>query len=197
MSRLRDPKTLGFLVLTGWSAHAACHLAKGTGLSLLWCCNVGTLALALGLLVARPALAGAGLLMVAIGTPAWLAGLLLGELWMPTSLFTHFGALAAGLLAGAAALPKDTWRVGFAGLFALHLASHLVLPEGRDINLTEQAFGPEPFGHWVFTGVAGLLLLILLPRFERGLRSASQPLARATANSAAATASPAGRTPST
>lgn len=174
MSLLRSPRVLGALVLTGWSAHAAVHLARGTGLSLLWCCNLGALFLGTGLLLARPALAGAGLLWVAIGTPAWLVGLALGKLWMPTSLFTHFGALAAGLLAGAAALPQGSWRGAFVGLFALHLVSHVVLPEGRDINLVGQSLAGAALGHLAFAALVTLLLLALLPAFERGLRAATR-----------------------
>jgi hypothetical protein len=189
MRVLRHPQLLGAFVLTGWTGHAACHLAKGTGLSLLWCCNLGTLFLGLGLLAARPALAGAGLLWVAIGTPAWLIGLALGKLWMPTSLFTHFGALVAGVLAGGAALPEDSWRRACAGLFALHLLSHLVLPQGRDINLVGQTLWGAPAGHLAFAAFGSGALVLLMPVFERGLRAASQRAASSSANLAASPAS--------
>ncbi len=196
MAILRDPKILGVLVLLGWVSHAACHVAKGTGLSLIWCCNLGALFLGLGLLSARPRLAGAGLLWVAVGTPLWLVGLTIGELWMPTSLFTHFGALAAGLLAGAAALPQDAWRSSLAGLFLVHVGSHAVLPAGRDVNLTGQAFGLGLPGHLVFTALVTVALLLLLPLFERCLRAASQPFASSTASRAASAGSSTACTPS-
>ena len=196
MSLLRHPQTLGALALTGWTAHAACHLAKGTGLSLIWCCNLGALFLGLGLLSARPRLAGAGLLWVAVGTPLWLVGLTIGKLWMPTSLFTHFGALAADLLAGAAALPQGAWRSSLAGLFLVHVSSHALLPAGRDVNLTGQALGSGLPGHLVFTALVTAALLLLLPLFERWLRAASQPFASSTASRAASAGSSTACTPS-
>lgn len=174
MNRLRHPKILGLLVLAGWAAHAIAHLARGTGDALLWCCNLGALLLGVGLLSARPRVAGAGLLWVTIGTPVWLIGLAMGEGFMPTSLFTHFGAIFAGMLAGSAALPKDAWRTAFVGLFGLHLISHALLPESRDINLIGQGFGDSLLGHLGVAAIVTVALLLVLPLFERGLRAVSQ-----------------------
>lgn len=194
---LARPRLLGALALAGWSAHAGALVSREAPHALLWCCNLGALLVALGLLAGRPRLAGVGLLWVASGTPIWVVALGLGQTFLPTSLLTHFGALAAGLAAQGAAAPGGCWRAAWAGLLGLHLLSHAAAPPGRSLNLADVAPGGTLAGHVALIALCGAVAAVVLPALESFLRARAQPDASSTASRAASSGSSTTRTPST
>ena len=195
-ARLGRTRLLGALALAGWSAHAEALLLREAPHSLLWCCNLGALLLGLGLVANRPTIAGVGLLWVALGTPIWLIALSLGREFLPTSLLTHLGALAAGLAAERAALPTGAWKAAWTGLAGLHFLSHAVLGPEPSVNLSGTALRTSPWAHAALIALCAAAAALLLPLLERGLRAAAQALASSTASRAASTGSSTARTPS-
>jgi hypothetical protein len=89
-------RALGAVVLGCWVAHAI-DLAIGYPLAnLLWSCNVATLLLAIGLASGRERVVAIGTLLLIVGEPFWIFGILIGDFTV-TSPLTHVVAPLVGL----------------------------------------------------------------------------------------------------
>ena len=97
---------------------------------------MGSLAVGVGLLARSAELNGVGVLWLSIGTPLWLVGLATGGLFLQTSLLTHLGGLAVGIvgihLLGAS---RQAWWKALLGLVVLHGLARAVTPPGSNVNL--------------------------------------------------------------
>lgn len=137
------PAWSGPAALACYLAHASTHVRRGRPEDLLWTCNVAALLVAVGLLARRPAVTAVGTLWLAAGTPLWLADLLAGGEFLPTSLFTHFGSLSLGLLSARRdGVPRHTWWRALLGLIALQQLARLVTPREANVNMAFRVYGP-------------------------------------------------------
>src|SRR5205823_202095 len=78
-------------------AHAIEILVGYPAANLLWSCNVGALAVALGLAARAPGPTAVGAFLLALGWPFWVLDVATGGALLVTAPLTHLGALGLGL----------------------------------------------------------------------------------------------------
>jgi putative flavoprotein involved in K+ transport len=149
--------------LLGASALAAAFLViHGAALhwdlaSMLWCCNVATALIALGLAAGSPRLNALGFLWFTIGIPCWVIDELHGGHYHWTTWLTHVGGLALGAVGvRTLGMPRGSWWRAMLGLIALQQFSKLVTPASENVNLAygvhETAIGlPYPLYYALVT----------------------------------------------
>jgi hypothetical protein len=127
---------LGVLGLLCYGVHAAFHVARGHGVDALWACHVATLLVSAGALAQRPRLAAVGVLWLAFGNAVWLVDLATGGEFFPTSLLTHVGGFAIGLVVlKRRGWPASSWWPAALGFLGLLLLTRLVTPRADNVNL--------------------------------------------------------------
>lgn len=181
------PRWWGFLAYALYALHAAYFLAHGRPGNLLWGCHMAALGVGTGLLLRSPVFNGLGVLSLVFGTPLWVVNFTTGGEFLPTSMGTHLGGLALGVIGvRSLGIPRFTW-VKLVGLTALLMTlSYYVTPEAENVNLCH---GPPPawraslpgyplFGAMVLGGAALQFCLAELvlrwffrPTPPRGLRA--------------------------
>jgi hypothetical protein len=143
-SARRDAKVrrLGVLAILAYAAHGANMAAHGFPENLLWTCHLGALLCGVGLLLAAPTWNLIGVLWLSIGTPLWLFNLWLGGSVVWTSLLTHLGGLAIGVV-GSRELPppRPAWWKALVLLLPLHWISRWVVPDGTNVNFANGTWG--------------------------------------------------------
>lgn len=152
--------TWGLLACGFFVAHAVTHVARGTPEHAIWACHVSSLLIGIGLLSGRAQLNASGLLVLVVGVPVWLVNLMCGGQLIATSLLTHLGGLAAGVI-GVRRLgwPRPVWFQALLVVVALIAASIWWTPPVANVN---SAFGGPPilgeWSRWPGLHLAGLLL---------------------------------------
>ena len=129
-------RVLGAAGLALYAVHAARHAIFREPEHLLWLCNVAAVAVAAGMLLARPMLNAIGLLWLVVGNPLWLIDLARGGELLPTSLLTHGVGFLLGLVGlRRLGLPRGAWwRSVLAGLVLLAV-TRAITPPSADVNL--------------------------------------------------------------
>ena len=129
---------LGLFGIACYLGHAVHQLLFDFPLNLIWYCHLGALISGLGLLVRSPAINGLGLCWLAVGTPTWLIGLLLGiTRFLPTSPLTHLGGLAVAFWgARRLGMPAGVWWKAATAMVALYLVTSPFNPPGKHVNFT-------------------------------------------------------------
>ena len=136
------PRWWGLLAYGFYALHAAYFMAHGRPGNLLWGCHMAALGVGTGLLLRSPVFNGLGVLSLVFGTPLWVVNFTTGGEFLPTSMGTHLGGLALGVIGvRSLGIPRFTW-VKLVGLTALLMAlSYYVTPEVENVNLCR---GPPP-----------------------------------------------------
>lgn len=114
-----------------------------------------------GLLLRRPTLVAISTSWLVLGDILWAVDLLSGGVFYPTSLLTHVGGLAIGLLAlRRSGWPEGTWWRALLALAALQQCTRLLTPPAANVNLAFSVYpGWEPlFPHYSAYWAALLLL---------------------------------------
>jgi hypothetical protein len=158
---------LGIAGISFYAIHAGQYIARRQPEHVLWACHLGALAVGAGLLCRQAGWAAVGLVWLVVGLPLWLYDLRAGGGFLPTSLLTHVGGLALGLLAAKRlGVPKGLWWKCVAGLVPVYLASRLLTPPGANVNLAHRTYsGFEAVGYPLYVaalaslfGTAGAVL---------------------------------------
>jgi hypothetical protein len=141
-------RLLGLAACGFFAAHALVQWHAGRPENLLWACHVAALCVGLGLLLQFAPLTAAGVLMLCVGIPLWMINLYFGGAFYPTSILTHIGGFAVGVIG----LRTIGWRrhdwlwaVGIVG--ALLVASRACTAPALNVNLAFFAWRnifPEP-----------------------------------------------------
>ena len=153
-------KRLGIAALGCYAVHAAYHLAHGQAENLLWACHFGAVLVGIGLVVSSATLNGVGALLLCMGTPLWLRDLVAGAKFMPTSCFTHIGALLIGLYgAWRLGMPQGLWWKSSAALMTLIVIARLVTPAEANVNV---AFSIHPGWEPLFPSHKSYLTIMVL-----------------------------------
>src|SRR4051812_34262526 len=127
---------LGLLALTFFATHAGFHLWHGRPEDLLWSCHVGTATVGISLLCGSAGGNAVGVLFLLIGVPLWLLDVATGGELTPTSVPTHLGGLAIGLIGVyRLGLPQNSWWKGLLALVALLLFCRCATPESANVNV--------------------------------------------------------------
>jgi len=151
---------LGLAAIAFYAAHAVDSLIRKQPDNLLWVCNLGALAVGVGLLFGWPTLNAIGLFWLVLGLPLWIYDLVKGGEFLWTSTLTHGGGLVVGF-AGLCklGLPRGAWWKATVALGALNLVCR-VTPPKQNINLAHAVYpgweGVFP-SHFVY--LVGLLAL--------------------------------------
>jgi hypothetical protein len=131
---------LGLAAVTFFVIHAGRQLLAGTPGNLVWACHVADLCVGLGLLVRKPTLCAAGVLVLIVGVPLWLINLAYGGAFYATSVLTHVGGLTVGLLGlRKTGMPREAWLAAVGIIGVLILAARIFTHPAANINL---AFEP-------------------------------------------------------
>jgi hypothetical protein len=153
---------LGLVAVGCFAVHCGYHLKFGRPPDILWACHVAALLVGIGLLGAWPSCVGVGVLWLLVGVPFWLIDVLAGGEFKPTSVLTHIGGLAVGLVGVRwLGLPGQVWWKASLALLALQGLCRLVTPEKDNVNVAFAVYkGWESwFGSFL---VYELFLLVLL-----------------------------------
>jgi hypothetical protein len=150
---------LGVLGLLCYGIHAGFHVARGHAVDALWACHVATLLSAAGAFTQRARLAAVAVLWLAFGNAVWLVDLSTGGEFFPTSLLTHVGGLAIGLLVlRRLGWPASSWWPAALGFLALLLLTRLLTPRADNVNL---AFSVSPGWEALFPSYPVYLALLV------------------------------------
>jgi hypothetical protein len=131
---------LGALALVFYAAHVAWHVSRGTAGDLIWACNVAVPLLAIGCFLGPrkpgPSLVASAVLWLSYGAPLWVLDISTGGDFVPTSIFTHFGGLAIGIVGVRRnGWPRHSWLVASGGTAVLLGITRLVGSPERNANL--------------------------------------------------------------
>ncbi len=122
--------------IAGYLVHASTHIRRGTPEELLWTCHLGALGAGAGLVGSWPVLTAVGVEWLVLGNLLWLIEMGLGGQFLPTTLLTHWGGLAAGLYGlWVMGVPAGAWRVSTVAVIVLWALTWVVTPRHTRVNL--------------------------------------------------------------
>lgn len=169
---------LGLLPLVFFSVHTLYYLHHGGVSHMLWMCNIGNLVLGLGLLLDWPALIRMSVFWLIPGLPLWIWFMVMKGGWLLTSMFSHVGGLAVGLI-GLRRVRADRWAWlhAFAWYLFVQQVCRMFTPPELNVNIAHRIYDrwENVFGtygqFWLATTLVagiglwtmGLLLQRLLP----------------------------------
>lgn len=155
--------------------HGLVHVRRRQPEHLLWTCHLGAVLVGAGLITGSALPVAVGVEWLCLGNILWAVELALGGEFMPTSLLTHVGALAAGL-AGLRALgvPPGSWKAAAVGVAALYVVTWFATPSRSRVNLVhgvrrglERVFPSYP----VYVALAFAACVAVFAGVERLLRA--------------------------
>lgn len=127
----------GILALSFYAVHGAVQVVGGHPENLLWACHLASVAIGAGLICRSPAANALGTEWLCLGLPIWLLNLATGGEFEPTSVLTHVGGIAVGLVGvRRLGVPRGTWWKAVAALVGLGLVCGWVTPPGENVNLS-------------------------------------------------------------
>jgi hypothetical protein len=179
---------LGLVLLAVWAWHSAEHVLEGHAGEVLWCCIMGELLLAAGLLAASPRVAATGTLWLAYGLPLFFISVAAGEPKTVASWFTHLLGPASAIAAvRALGVPRGTWWRAAFSLLGLHVVSRFVTQPEFDVNMSQRVYPgwedvfPNFLEYEVFLFFAACALFLLLELALRRFVAPAEGLAPAPA----------------
>lgn len=117
------------------------HLGRGTAPELLWICNVSTLMLGVGLVLAQPPLVKTAVLWLIVGTPLWLIDAVHSGEWHVHSFVTHLVGPVLGVMALRGQRPeRRVWWIAVLFFCVLQLVTRLVTPPELNINVSHHVY---------------------------------------------------------
>jgi hypothetical protein len=159
----------GLIPLCFFLAHLVHHIGIGEGQYILWLCNLNNLLLGFGLLLEIPVLFQAGILWLIPTLPLWFI-----ESWeykdFPiTSILSHAGAVAFGLLfIKRIGMSLNAWIVALVWGLAVQFVCRFLTAPVLNINVAHRAYpGWEMiFKHywqfWLFVAFEASIVLLLM-----------------------------------
>lgn len=134
-----------------WLAHAVEVVWRGSPVELLWMCNVAGLLLTIGCALWRSSWVAVALSFLVLGTPLWLGDLLAGGELYPTSIGSHLGGIAIGVVASRRmGWDRHAWWRAELSLLGLVLTTRWLFPAAEDGNVN-LAFRVWPGWEAMFT----------------------------------------------
>ena len=146
----------GLAAILFFLLHGSFQVWQGRWENLLWACHLADLTVGIGLVLRSRSIAAMGLVLLGFGMPMWLIALASGGDFYPTSVLTHVGGMAVGIigLPRLGGLRDDWWR---AYLFVLLLVvlSHCLTTARLNVNMAfhtwpiARAWIPNLTIHWL------------------------------------------------
>lgn len=184
MSDASDPRARrslrgwGLVAIVFYAIHAGQHLYHGRPEDLLWACHLGALAVGVGLVVVRARIVAVGFLWLCLGNVLWLLDLATGAELIPTSLLTHVGGFAIGLLGVVRlGLPRGSAWQAMLSFLVLQQLCRWLTPAAANVNVAHSVWTgwEETFpSYWIYqlfligTGLASFALIEVAWRRMRG-----------------------------
>jgi hypothetical protein len=164
----RQFRLLGLLPLIFFIAYLLHFLYLGELGNILWMCHLSNLTLAFGLFFCQRPLVRVSVLWLVYGLPLWLWNLTEFGLASVTSLGTHLGGLAIGLIVlSKVRMERRIWLYALVSFLIVQQVCRLTTPAELNVNIAHSVyFGWESmfsvYGqYWLFTSIsAGIGLWI-------------------------------------
>jgi hypothetical protein len=154
----RKLPALGLAAVAFYLAHATESLLRRQPDNLLWVCNLGALAVGIGLLLGSPTLNAIGTCWLVFGLPLWIYDLAKGGEFLWTSALTHGGGAIVGFVGlRKLGLPRGAWWKATVALGALNLFCRVATPAAQNINLSH-----APYPGWEGMFPSHLVYLVSL-----------------------------------
>jgi hypothetical protein len=148
---------LGITALVGTAIHYAVLLYRGWPWDLVRACHLAGVLVGVGCVADWPPLVAVGVLWLLIGLPLWVVGIATGDEFLPTSSFTHVGALVVGLIYLAdRGMPRGVWWQALIAVAILQRVTPFVTPHEQNVNLASSVYKgwenwfPTYFRYWLF-----------------------------------------------
>jgi hypothetical protein len=175
-SRERSLRGWGGLATIFYAIHAGQHILHGRPEDLLWACHLGALVVGLGLIVGRARIVAVGFLWLCLGNVFWLLDLAGGGELIPTSLLTHVGGLAIGLLGVVRlGIPRGSAWHAIVAFILLQQICRWTTPAAVNINLAHSVWigWEETFpSYWSYQAALLGIGLMSFALIEAGWRRA-------------------------
>lgn len=177
-------RRLGVVSLIFWAIHAGNHVFfRNTGHDLFWICNIAPVVLAVGCFRESARLCAIATAWLSYGMPIWLLDLATGAGMIRTSVFTHFGCLAIGLVAvRRLGWPRHTWLVATVASLVPLILARLFTPPGPNVMLAfrvhdgwEKHFSSHPSYLAVMIAGSAVIFLVVETILRRALGVSSAP----------------------
>ncbi len=165
---------LGLLTLAFYAVHCAHHVWRGHAEDVLWSCHVAAALVGVGLLGGWPTCVAVGVIWLATGVPLWLFDVATGGEFSPTSVLTHVGGLAVGLVGlWRLGMPAQAWWKALLALAALQQLCRWTTPREANVNVAFSVYPwMEPYfsSYWRYCAAIALLFGALFFVTELALR---------------------------
>lgn len=161
----------GLLPIAFFAAYTAVAVMQGRGWDALWICHVANIVLGIGILVRRPLLVRAAVLLIVPGVPLWIYDVMVAGHVEAVSVVSHLGGLAIGIPALVRlSSERRAWPVAFGVFLAAQLAARLFTPPALNVNLAhgvypgwDRWFASHEV-YWAFLATVAAALLWILDR---------------------------------
>ncbi len=173
---------LGLAAISFCLCHVAYHWKFGNMQNALWACHIASVLVGLGMLTGTPTVSAIGLLWLVLGIPLWLLSLIGGGEFIPTSLLTHFGGAALGVIAfRELKWPGGVWWLAFVALVVWVLLTRYWTAPELNVNLAFHVPGrrmPALVSHRTYLTIMSLGIVLLFWIADRCFSSAFTPVER-------------------
>ena len=156
-------RMMGWIPLVFFALHFHYHWSREQPANILWMCHVSNVILAIGWMSAWPGLIRVAVLWLIPGLPLWIMeSIQTGEVSF-TSVLTHLGGLALGLiLLYRVRSARWTWLYAMIWYLALQQICRMASPEALNVNIAhrmragwEGVFSAY-WQYWLFTSLLAL-----------------------------------------
>ncbi|MBL8810168.1 MAG: hypothetical protein JNM43_08330 [Planctomycetaceae bacterium] len=175
-------KWLGLAAISFCLFHVAYHWKFGNTQNALWACHVASVLVGLGLLVQVPTISAIGLLWLVLGIPLWILSLVGGGEFIPTSILTHFGGAAIGVIAFRQhKWPSGVWWMAFVSLAAWFVVTRQWTAPELNVNLAFQVPGRKMaslVSHRTYLTILSAGIILLFWTADRYFSYALTPVER-------------------
>jgi hypothetical protein len=150
---------LGVAALSCYAIHVGLHLYRGRFADALWGCHLASLLIAAGAFSERATPAAIGVLWLCFGNPIWFLDVATGGERLPTSVFTHLGGFAIGVLVlKRLGVPRHAWWKATLAFLVLLGLTRVLTPRAANVNL---AFAVASGWETTFPSYPSYLLLMV------------------------------------
>jgi hypothetical protein len=145
---------LGMTALVLYAIHEIAYVLRGQPENGLWTCNVGLIAVGVGLLIPSAICNAVGTFWMTAGFPLWIVYMLTAVDGEWTSILTHIGGLILGYIGiRRQGLPSPTWAYAILALAGLILVSHPLTSPAQNVNFSHGVYeGAQRFfsSYWTY-----------------------------------------------
>jgi hypothetical protein len=164
---------LGLTALVLYTIHEIEYILHGQPENGLWTCNVGLIAVGVGLLIPSAICNAVGTFWMTAGLPLWIVYMLTATDGEMTSVLTHIGGLILGYIGiRRLGLPSPTWLIAILALAGLIVVSRPLTPAAANINFSHGVYeGTRRFfpSYWIYMSALFVAFTAVFTSLQWGL----------------------------